>query len=275
MNNRYSQIGLSSAFILVSACGAAVTSEPAHEEIVPVQSISPLLDAAQGGDGPGESYAELRESAVADCMHAKGWQYEPIVLGTEGAHESTEPAAMRTFRRELGYGLFNNTGVAHKARTALTQRHEYLDSLSNDVRQRFVADLGADSDDDVEATSGCRGQAEERMHQRYPATRPEVASQLADAHRAVLLHPAYLEAEQRWVACMDQQGFHYRDVNGGHREVSTELMNNAKRETAAARERAIGGADAECASKTTWPVQSQLEAAALQPLIARYGITAK
>jgi hypothetical protein len=275
MKHQHVPFGLTGLILIAAACSSAAPPSASDEGALTFESISPLLDLATGGDAPARSYVSLRERAVEDCMTAKGWQYEAIVLGVEGPHESTRPAAMRNFRERFGYGLLNNTGVAHAARAALNRRHDYFDSLSREAQQRFMTDLGASSDDDVAAEpSGCRGDAEERMNRRFPATTPAIAAEIADAHRAVVATPAYQQAEREWVDCMDQRGFHYRDVHGAHNEISAVFMSGVRDEAAQARERAVASADAQCSLATVWPVQARLERALAQELSAKHELGA-
>jgi hypothetical protein len=282
------------ASVMVSCAGGEATSSAGptsgttdtHQPtLAPGDLVARLADAGSFspvaemmGDGVGESSSVFVEhQGVAECLRAKGWAWEGPVVDTR-PRQPRQPAALVEWARQYGYGLLN----ADPGRTtgsplrSINERNQSMkESLPPEKRKRLDADVGVGLDNETGLPpSGCNGQVEEQVRKRYPGRNPAIVREVSALSREIPARAEYLEAQQRWAACMAPRGYTFASSVEARREFNDAFAGPAPSEELQAKEREVATADAECSIDTIWPVQVRLETEVVQKVIAKYGTEA-
>lgn len=238
-----------------------------------MRSVNPLSDFVTRGTG-NESYEVALQRRIGSCMTAHGWQY-PLAGYDPQQGETTDPNQLLQFRKSYGYGLLTPA----QGDTTLPQQHgAMIQALSPPERERFNNDLGRSAYDEggapVREGSGCTGDAESALHSHFPLNNPDLLAALNGQSQSVTKDPLYTTALDMWRTCMSGAGYQYETEYDGRREVSAIYSSSggSPTEEERATERAIGTADATCASQTLWPARSQLENTIISQLVEEYGV---
>jgi hypothetical protein len=233
-----------------------------------VDSVSPIADYL-GGEIDGENVTSFVEHQTQECMRKKGWDYQ-AAIPVKSNEEPRAPTALLQYRQRYGYGLLN-IPPTDGTRQLVDRQQKYQDSLPTAERQRYAKDLGGTQDrvDGPSVSTGCRGAAEQAGHKLFPAFDPAITQEADRDLDAMRADPRYVAATTKWSACMAKAGFQFHVLTDGRKAVSDHFFEPPSDELKRF-ERRVGGADAQCLSKTVWPVQSQLETAIVQRLADKY-----
>jgi hypothetical protein len=248
-----------------------------------VTSIDPISDLADR-NRTAPAYANAFETLVAQCMTAKGWQYEPA-LQTEGHFSGdgtrpTNPAALVQYREQYGYGYLNEPPQAAETGRAATDRQgDYEARLTPQQRQEYLADLGSHPENGRQDPPGCREEADATVRRSQPVVDERIINEVLQLEGHVLKVEPYQTASSRWAECMAGEGFSFSEPNVAQASIAALFMSSPqtgavpgpRTPDARALEIRTATADAHCSLNTVWPVQAQLFGQLVQAMMDKYG----
>jgi hypothetical protein len=173
------------------------------------------------------------EQAIAECMRAEGWEYEPVDWSGQMPEGSEEDMALyadpEAFGAKYGYGVARNyelyeaeaiesgEGPGMRGEEFEDPNEEYVSSLSESEVTEYYATLSGDpeiweapegADEEGVFVSppleeqGCHGQAQLAVFGEDPTTDPDIQERMQDHWEGQQDDPRMAAAYDEWVACM-------------------------------------------------------------------------
>lgn len=207
-----------------------------------------------------------REESVRECMRAEGWEYEAVPFSEQQAGVGNPIDANLSYEEqrrwvdELGYGL---STVLPQGATADDAR-VLLDGPPVDDGTAGLS--SAQLDAYYGSLDACAEAARLEFPQPDEGPEPVVGEeQILEVVADILADPAWIDAEQAWVPCMQAAGFDVGDKQAAVETVLGPLRAWADGgeapdiEALQAQELAIAGADLTCLWTEVIPVQRRIE----------------
>lgn len=224
------RIALVAAATLLVACGAADDDDAA--------AVDPLAELFgwDASESPAEQRAQQLavEEAVAVCMRAEGFEYNPVDYQSQYGGDDTDAELYNdpdAYGEKYGYGVVHNYEQYEEpyllgedgfsGDVFEDPNQEYVDSLSNSERDDYYRILHGEQnfaepeiDDDGNEVyvappieeQGCYGQGQLEVYgeDRFQID-PEVEERLADFYSTIQNDPEIEAAQLDWLDCMKQE----------------------------------------------------------------------
>lgn len=230
---------LAAALLILAGCSSGATpASPDESGAAPDSGALPTspLDAFFGGSGGSIATESARrrdvlvEEAIARCMNAQGFEYEPV------DRAATEAQAVRAveddpeqFAADFGYGITvpvtgaqdedvddaQDPNAAYLAGMSSAERNEYERTLYGDVDPESAAP----AQETDPAATGCHGAALREVAAQQESAVVDgrdiaaVAEATARLQDAVDHDRRVVAATRDWAACMDAAGLPYADFD--------------------------------------------------------------
>jgi len=220
---------VASAVLALAACGGGDDGGGDADE----DGMGPLAELMGWGvTEPAEQRRlELeREQAIAECMRAEGWEYEPVDWSAQMPDTSEEDMALfadgpEAFGEKYGYGVARNyelyeaEGVESGEGPGMSgdeiedPNQDYVSSLSESEVEDYYATLHGDpmeappDDEEVFVSppledQGCWGEAQLAVYGEDPSNDPEIQERMNDYWEGQQDDPRLAAANQEWGDCM-------------------------------------------------------------------------
>lgn len=219
------------AALLVAGCSAA----PGHEAAAKAQpDPRPLGGSLHFTAAESAALHRAEERAVRECMQSRGFDYSEVPVGDVQREAATSPYGLLPLSRAAqdGYGL-----TAHRLKNRPADPNsQRLSALSGRERSAWEAALkGAENGPQqvIELPEGpslsiptgsCASVARQKVYgtswERNHFTLQHLGNSIVED---TLDHPLVKAAERKWVVCMRDEGFPYRDRDDPLRAVRKHL----------------------------------------------------
>ena len=224
---------VASAVLALAACGGGGDGGDADDD-----GMGPLAELmGWGAIEPAEQRRQEleREQAIAECMRAEGWEYEPVDWSAQMPETSEEDMALfddgpEAFGEKYGYGIARNyelyeaegiesgEGPGMSGEAIEDPNQDYVSSLSGSEMEDYYATLHGDpeiyeeqEDDDGVFVSppledqGCWGEAQLAVYGEDPSNDPEIQERMNEYWEGQQDDPRLDAANEEWADCMGDE----------------------------------------------------------------------
>ncbi|MFI0192117.1 hypothetical protein ACH4PW_31810 [Streptomyces sp. NPDC017082] len=214
---------LTLALALLTSCSTEQESPPPLQPPVSGAEIARI----RGSDADQKLLFDARETAIARCMSARGWPYQPTPWRPRRDNPAQDPRSGDdiALHRTAGYGF--STGAQEPP---ASPNDSYANSLTAERRELYSQALFGTPQHRLDATlpngevtfiytDGCSAQAEKQLYgdlKTWLIADTVVINLRIEVDNRVTADRRLTAATQSWSSCMAHRGYHY-DTPGAAR----------------------------------------------------------